>query len=263
MQRWIAPKLRRRSENLHVDFHRYHGELKTLTPDERVIAFFDLDRTIISGYSVVALALEHVWSGSLSPTRIIAHFGIFLGWTLGKSDYHDLLRLTVNGIVGLSEDEMIELGERAFQRRLAGLIYPEARQLIDAHKAVGHRVVMVTSATSFQAHPIARELGVDHVLCTELEIQSGVITGKVDPCYGPGKKTAAQKFADQEGLALTDAFFYTDSSEDLALLESVGKPVVANAKTSLSRIALENGWPQLLFESLGESARTDRRVTVG
>jgi putative phosphoserine phosphatase/1-acylglycerol-3-phosphate O-acyltransferase len=244
-----------RSVRSPTDFHDYLRRIEALPRDDRVVAFFDLDRTLIAGYTITALALEKMWSGSLSPRRILSHAGIFLHWGLGRSDYHQLLEATVQGLVGMSEQEIAELGERAFERRLKPLIYTEARRLIDAHRRVQHDVVIVTSATRYQSLPIARDLGVEQVYCTELEIEAGRITGRATPCYGPGKKRVAEEHAGARGVALADAFFYTDSTEDLPLLEVVGHPVTANAKSALARIALARGWPQLVFENQGGSRR--------
>ena len=189
----------------------------------------------------------------MSAKRIIAHAGIFLHWGLGRSDYHQLLEATARGMVGMSEVEIIELGEQAFERRIKPIIYQEGRQLIDAHKALGHEPVIVTSATRYQALPIARELGVEQIYCTELEIKRGMITGEVTPCYGMGKKTAADVHAGFRAADLRDAYFYTDSCEDLPLLDSVGRPVAVNAKSSLVKIASERGWPQIAFEKLARN----------
>ncbi len=220
-----------------------------------VVAYFDLDRTLIDGYTITSLALEKMWSGSLSPKRIIRHAGIFLHWGLGWSDYHQLLESTVGALEGYSEAEMIELGERAFAKRIKPIVYEEGRQLIEAHKRLGHEPVLVTSATRYQAAPIARDLGVEQLYCTELEIEHGVITGNASPCYGPGKKKAADVHTGFREAELADAYFYTDSCEDLPLLEAVGRPVAVNAKSSLARVAGERGWPQLVFESLPIAAR--------
>jgi putative phosphoserine phosphatase/1-acylglycerol-3-phosphate O-acyltransferase len=220
-----------------------------------VVAYFDLDRTLIDGYSITSLALEKMWSGSLSAKRIIHHAGIFLHWGLGWSDYHQLLESTVGALQGYSEAEMIELGERAFKKRIKPIIYEEGRQLIEAHKNLGHEPVLITSATRYQALPIARDLGVEQIYCTELEIQEGVITGAATPCYGPGKKKAADVHMGFREADLADAYFYTDSCEDLPLLEEVGRPVAVNAKSSLTRVANGRGWPQLAFETLPSAAQ--------
>ena len=150
---------------------------------------------------------------------------------------------------------MIELGERAFAKRIKPIVYEEGRQLIEAHKKLGHEPVLVTSATRYQAAPIARDLGIDQLYCTELEIEQGVITGAAMPCYGPGKKKAADVHMGFRGADLADAYFYTDSCEDLPLLEAVGRPVAVNAKTSLTRVAHKRAWSQLAFESLPAAAR--------
>jgi putative phosphoserine phosphatase/1-acylglycerol-3-phosphate O-acyltransferase len=147
---------------------------------------------------------------------------------------------------------MIDLGERAFMNRLAALIYSEARILIDLHKEKGHEVVLMTSATRYQAEPIAQALGVDNMCCTELEIVAGRITGNATPCHGETKKAAAQRYAGNRSTELTDAFFYSDSCDDLPLLEAVGRPVAVNAKASLAKIAEARGWPQLAFVTQGE-----------
>jgi putative phosphoserine phosphatase/1-acylglycerol-3-phosphate O-acyltransferase len=236
-----------------TDFNDYLATLKASDSERGVVAYFDLDRTLIGGYSITSLALEKMWSGSLSPKRIIVHAGIFLHWGLGRSDYHQLLEATVSELVGMSADEFRELGEQAFERRIKPIIYLEGRQLIDVHKALGHEVVIVTSATRYQVEPIARELGVEQIYCTELEVERGVITGNVTPCYGPGKKKAAEVHTGFREVDLRDAYFYTDSSEDLALLEEVGRPVVVNAKSSLAKIAAEREWPQLQFEIQGRT----------
>lgn len=235
-----------------TDFKQYLKGLDA-SSTEKVVAYFDLDRTLIAGYSITSLALEKMWSGSLSPRRIITHAGIFLHFGLGRSDYHQLLESTVRELVGMSETEMRELGQRAFERRIRPLIYLEGRQLIDSHKALGHEPVIVTSASRYQVEPIARDLGIDRYYCTELEIERGVITGRVTPCHGLGKKKAAEVHTGFTGAALQDAYFYTDSSEDLPLLEEVGRPVAVNAKASLARVAAERDWPLLAFETQGRA----------
>lgn len=241
----------RSSRNL-TDINAYLADLSGGRTSARgpVVAYFDLDRTLIAGYSITSLALQKMWSGSLSPKRILQHAGIFLHWGLGRSDYHQLLESTVGALKGMSEGEIEDLGEQAFERRIKPIIYTEGRRLIDAHKAQGHEPVIVTSATRYQALPIARDMGVTQIYCTELEVEHGVITGNVTPCYGPGKKKAADVHLGFRQAALEDAYFYTDSCEDLPLLDVVGRPVAVNAKTSLARIADARGWPQLVFTTL-------------
>lgn len=238
-----------------MGFHDYLAELAACPAGEGTVAFFDLDRTLISGYSVAALAWERLRSRSVSVRRILSQAGVFVGYGLGRANYHDLLQTTVRDLAGISEAEMIRLGEQAFKRRVQGWIYQEARTLVELHRSKGHPIVMVTSATRYQAAPIVRDLGVDHLYCTELEVADGRITGRAAPCFGVGKRTAAEHFVRLRGADLGRAFFYSDSSDDLPLLEAVGRPVAANAKLALARIAADRGWPSLVFGAHEDDGR--------
>jgi putative phosphoserine phosphatase/1-acylglycerol-3-phosphate O-acyltransferase len=255
MKRMLARRTKRKADRgLKVDFQQYLEELADREQRDDVVAFFDLDRTIIAGYSITALTLEQIRSGAMSLRHFVSQVNSFVDYGLGRAGYHDLLRATVAELVGLPEQELIDLGERAYRRRLQGLIYQEARNLVDTHKARGHDVVMVTSATRYQAEPIARDLGIEELCCTELEIRNGLITGNVSPCHGPGKKSAALRLGTQLKADLNDAYFYTDSTDDLPLLEAVGRPVTANARSALSQVAAARGWPQLAFENQGDGS---------
>ena len=120
-----------------------------------------------------------------------------------------------------------------------------SRALVRAHQEMGHTVAIVSSATRYQADPLARDMGIEHVLCTELEVENGVFTGRVvhPTCYGEGKASAARELAARLGLDLQQSFFYPDSAEDLPLLEAVGNPRPLNPDRRLASIAAERGWP--------------------
>jgi len=91
-----------------------------------------------------------------------------------------LVNVTFEALAGRMEDELDELGERLFRQTIASRIYPQARQLVHAHRKAGHRVVLATSATPFQADPVAADMGFDAVLCTRPKVQAGMLTGDVD-----------------------------------------------------------------------------------
>ena len=94
-------------------------------------------------------------------------------------------------------------------------------------------------------------LDINHVLATTLEIVDGKVAGGVMPCFGEGKYTAALNFAQQSGANLQQAYFYSDSYDDLPLLDQVGHPVVVNGKPKLSKVGRENGWVSLQFVETG------------
>lgn len=244
-------RIRRGNDVVHTDFDHYLGALGGTPGAPGTIAYFDLDRTLIAGYSVMALAWERMRSGSVPLRRVLSSAGALVGYGLGRADYHHLLTITVRDLAGESEQALAELGERAFRLRMQGWIYAEARALIDAHRRVGHHIVIVTSATRFQAEPIARGLGVEDLCCTELEVLDGHVTGKALPCFGVGKLSAAEHLAHQRQTDLAQAYFYSDSSDDLPLLEAVGRPVVVNPKLAMARLARSRGWPCLIFAPPG------------
>ncbi|MFU8813916.1 MAG: HAD family hydrolase [Pseudomonadales bacterium] len=239
------------ADTVHADFRHYLAGLRRRGDDE-AIAFFDLDRTLISGYSVTALLWERMRGGSLPWRRMLSSAGRIIGYGIGRMSYHDLLDAALLDLVGESEQKLTAQAERAFRVRVSGWIYAEARTLVDAHRHQGHHVVIVTSATRYQAAPIAAALGVDGLCCTELEVLQGLITGKALPCFGVGKLTAAQRVASERSIDLSRTYFYSDSSEDLPLLEAVGRPVVVNARLAMARLARSRGWPCLVFAPPGD-----------
>lgn len=246
----VSPSSRRnrRSQSLYTDVPGYLAELRRCEADKSVVAYFDLDRTLIAGYSVTALAWERMRSGSVSLRRVLTSVGAFLGYGLGRADYHALLATTVRDLAGESEQTLTELGERAFHHRVRGWIYPQARALVDTHRSLGHHIVIVTSATRYQAAPVARELAADILCCTELEVIAGRVTGNANPCFGIGKLNAAKQVAAARQTELGRAYFYSDSSDDLPLLEAVRCPVVVNPRMPMARIAEARQWPCLVFD---------------
>jgi putative phosphoserine phosphatase / 1-acylglycerol-3-phosphate O-acyltransferase len=248
----LRVRFRRGSHVVHTDFQDYVGSLVDARCEPGIIAYFDLDRTLIAGYSVMALAWERMRSGKVPLRQVLSSAGAFLGYGLGRADYHHLLTTTVRDLAGLSEQALAAMGQRAFEQRVHGWIYAEARALIDAHRGKGHHIVIVTSATRYQVAPIALGLGVEEVCCTELEVVDGQITGKALPCFGVGKLSAAEHLAHQRQTDLDRAYFYSDSSDDLPLLEAVGRPVVVNPKLAMARLARSRGWPCLVFAPPGD-----------
>jgi putative phosphoserine phosphatase/1-acylglycerol-3-phosphate O-acyltransferase len=131
--------------------------------------------------------------------------------------------------------------------------------LIEAHQKAGHTVAIISSATRYQVMPFARDLGIEHVMNTELEVKEGVFTGEVvhPTCYGEGKAEAARDIAAREEVDLAESYFYTDSHEDLPLLELVGKPRPLNPNRRLAQIAKERSWPVRRFRSRGRPGAGD------
>ena len=187
-----------------------------------------------------------------------------LSFSLGRTGFSGLMSATTAAYRGLAETAMQEIGEEVFRKHLARTIYPESRALVKAHQEMGHTVAIVSSATRYQAEPLARDMGIEHVLCTRLEVESGAFTGRVvrPTCYGPGKALAARDLAARCDLDLSQSYFYTDSYEDLPLLEIVGRPRPLNPGGRLAQTAKERGWPVRRFYSRGRPGFGDLLRTV-
>src|SRR5207248_4102009 len=216
-------------------------------------AFFDVDGTLIAGFSAVAFLRDRLFSGRMTPRDVVDTVLNGLRFQLGRVGFSGLIAATAAWLRDVPEQELEELAERIFARALAIAIYPESRALVQAHRRRGHTLAVVSSATRYQIEPIARELGIPNVLCTRLEVQNGRLTGRHlwPTVYGGGKAMAARELARAQGIDLARSYFYTDSHEDLPLLEIVGRPRPTNPNRRLAAIAARRGWPVHRFTGRG------------
>jgi putative phosphoserine phosphatase/1-acylglycerol-3-phosphate O-acyltransferase len=168
--------------------------------------------------------------------------------------------LTAMAWQGRSDEELRELGRHLYETEIAALVFPEMRALVRAHQRRGHTVVLNSSATEYQVGPVAAALGIEHILCSRLEIVDGRLTGALDgpPPWGPGKAEAVQRFASAQGIDLATSYAYADGDEDAALLHLVGHPRAVNPASGLQKVAQRRGWPVLRFTSRGGGRSLDR-----
>ena len=224
---------------------------KVLKQEEgpHIAAFFDLDRTLIDDFSAKKFLQSRVFSGKSTSKELFSQFATVLLYSIGNRDFEVLTKVSALGIKGIREKEFVNLGKVVYEEHLADTIYPESRKLIASHLEKGHRVVIVSAATIYQIRPIADELGIEDVFCTEMEVKKGHFTGKIgEMCWGEGKARAGKRYAKANNVDLSKSFFYTDSFDDYPLLEIVGNPCATNPDNKLSQIAFENGWPILRFD---------------
>jgi putative phosphoserine phosphatase/1-acylglycerol-3-phosphate O-acyltransferase len=229
------------------DTEIHHDE--TMEEGPHITAFFDMDRTLINDFSAKKFMTSRLFSGKTTGKEYITQFATALVFASGNRDFEMLTKIAALGVKGIKESEFIELGKSVFTEYLEETIYPESRELITKHMAKGHKVVIISAATSYQIKPVAKALGVKDVYATEMELRKGKFTGRVsEMCWGEGKARAARKFAKKNTIDLTKSYFYTDSIEDYPLMKIVGKPVATNPDQKLSQVAFENNWPILRFE---------------
>jgi putative phosphoserine phosphatase/1-acylglycerol-3-phosphate O-acyltransferase len=218
-----------------------------------IAAIFDFDGTIISGYSATSFIREQLRRGDLQTRELLELAQAMTSFGLGNLGFSAMMTVTTQFLRGITEASYEDLGETLYNDQLARRIYPESRALINAHLAKGHTVAVISSATPYQVVPAARDLGIEHVMCTELEVEDGLFTGQVirPTCFGQGKVDAAERLAREQGADLDQSFFYSDSHDDLLLLERVGLPRVLNPNTRLLGIARDRHWPVARFSSRG------------
>jgi putative phosphoserine phosphatase/1-acylglycerol-3-phosphate O-acyltransferase len=245
-------------------YQAYTKHIKQKSGDAETAAFFDLDGTIIATHSVKDMFSERLFTGQVSLSEAIDLVNMAGRYALKMGSFEDAMASSLRNVRGLKEQDFKALGEKVFRERLTAVVFPEMKAIIRAHRASGHTQVIVTSATRFQAEGLARSLGIDHILCTELAVSKGRFTGKFDgeACYGPAKLTAARRFAQEHGLELEQSYFYSNGSEDLPLLKSVAYPVAINPDKKLLAEAKKNDWLVHQLESRGSTGIWDVARTV-
>lgn len=230
----------------------------------KIAALFDFDGTIIAGYSAMALLKEKFKRRQMSAEEIVETLAVMGQYRAGGIGFSGLMASGAKFMRGVSEESFAQFGEELYEKHIARKVYPEARALIQAHLDRGHRVAIVSSATRYQIEPAARDLGISDVLCSAYEVERGEFTGNIvrPLCFGDGKVSAAEIYAAKHGIDLARSYFYSDSADDIALLEQVGQPRPLNPDTKLRAAARRHGWPVLSFSSRGSPTALDYARTI-
>ena len=214
-------------------------------------AFFDLDRTLISGSSAFVFAAAARRAGLLG-TRQLARDGMSaLTFKLrgASDDKSAAVRDRILGAVtGMRQDDLVALNAEVLPR-LLDKIRPEARRLLDLHRHAGRATYIVSASPVEIVEPLATTLGMTAGIGTRSVVADGVYTGELAGpfCYGSGKVEAIEQVARWEGLDLAQCYAYSDSASDLPMLEAVGHPVAVNPDGTLERHARRRGWPVVHF----------------
>lgn len=227
-------------------------------------ALFDFDGTIIAGYSATAMLWEKIKRREMTAEELVETANVMAQYSMGSMGFSGLMTAASKFMKGVTEDSYFEFGEELYEKHIARKVYPESRELIEAHMAKGHTVAIVSSATIYQIEPTARDLNIEHVLCSQYEVENGEFTGDIirPLCFGEGKVIAAEKLAKEHKLDLKKSYFYSDSDDDIELLERVGKPRPLNPNGKLREIAMERGWPLQKFDSRGQGKPVDYLRTI-
>lgn len=209
-------------------------------------ALFDMDRTLVRKQTATLYVRymreqgDATWRDSARVLWWVAQY------TLGVIDAPGVAARALQTLAGTPEMVLASRCEDWFRRVVETYVCDAGRRAVQEHRARGDVVAIVTGETPYAARPLARCLGIEHVIASDLEVgPDGRFTGRfVEPlCFGEGKVTRTRKLAARLGFRIEEATFYSDSYTDLPLLEAVRAPVVVNPDFRLARVARRRGWP--------------------
>jgi HAD superfamily hydrolase (TIGR01490 family) len=226
--------------------------MKGQAADGRAAAFFDLDKTVVAKSSALAFSRELYREGLLSPTAMLKGAYAQLVYQLFGADDDRMERSRVAMLEltrGWEAARVQRLIRDTLPEVVDPLVYAEALDLFDEHRAAGRELYLVSSSGIEIVAPLAEHLGVPHVLATLPGLDAdGCYDGTLEfYCYGDDKAVAVRREAAARGLDLDASHAYSDSITDLPLLEAVGHPVAVNPDKDLRAVAAERGWTILDF----------------
>ena len=209
----------------------------------RRAAFFDVDRTLLRVNSATHYLAWQVRTGQTDLVTAARHFRWIAQYSLGVIDAADVSRRVLAELAGVEEASFRAETARWFDRSIRRYLTRPARAEVARRRLAGDVLVILSASTPYVVEPLARTLGIEHVLCTELEVVDGRFSGRAARLrYGSAKLIAAREFAAEHDLDLEHSAFYTDSISDLPLLLTVGEPRVVNPDLRLGREATRRGW---------------------
>ncbi|MHB8671598.1 MAG: HAD family hydrolase [Acidimicrobiales bacterium] len=210
-------------------------------------AFFDLDKTVIARASMVAFGRPFYRNGMVSRSLVLrALYGQLVYLHLG-ADEAKLARMRESVLAltrGWEQARVSAIVRETLTDVVEPIIYAEALELIEGHRAAGRKVFIVSASPEEIVEPLAEFLGADQAIATRARVDAeGRYTGEVEYyAYGPAKAEAIRRVAGEQGLDLASSFAYSDSATDVPMLEAVGNPVAVNPDRELMRVARERGW---------------------
>ena len=213
------------------------------------IALFDLDYTLLGGDATYEWMQFLMRQGVLDRAVDGAQLDRFYDqYAVGTLDIVEFLHWDFRPLAKHPREQLEQWREQYVMEAIAPIILPKARELIAWHGSRGDLTVIVTAANAFITTPIARMIGVAHLLASVPELVDGRFTGRIDgvPCFHEGKVTKIDAWLAERGAKIGDfaeSYFYGDSQSDVPLMEKVTNPVAVGPDQKLGTIARERGWP--------------------
>lgn len=209
------------------------------------LAIFDLDNTLLGGDS------DHAWGEFLCRKGYVnsddyreKNDRFYQDYCRGELDVYAYQRFALTPLKGRQEQELARWHAEFMAEAIEPLWLPKAFELLDEHRQADDFLLIITATNRFVTAPIARRLGVHDLIATEPEIRDGIYTGEIvgTPCYQTGKVTRLQEWMKQHGENMIGSFFYSDSHNDLPLLEMVRHPVAVDPDATLRHVAESRDW---------------------
>ena len=219
------------------------------------LALFDLDNTLLAGDSDYEWGQFLVDRGVLQREAYEAQNRAFYEqYKAGTLDIHEFLGFALRPLADHAPEELERWHREFMKQRIAPMMLPAARALVRRHLDGGDLCAIITSTNSFVTRPIAREFGVEHLIATEPESRDGRFTGRVAgiPCFREGKVKRLDEWLAGRGKRLGDfaeSTLYSDSHNDLPLLERVSRPVAVDPDEKLAAVARKRGWAMISLHS--------------
>ncbi len=210
------------------------------------LAIFDLDNTLIAGDS------DHSWGEFIVEKGLVdgdeyrrKNDQFFQDYSNGTLDIHAYLAFVLGELTRFSSTELQDLREEFMATKIDALMQPKSFELIASHRSRGHIPLIITATNRFVTEPIAAHLGIEHLLASEAEIINGRYTGKSRgiACFQEGKVKRLKSWMADHGYTLEGSYFYSDSANDIPLLEYVENPVAVDPCPRLHSYALEQDIP--------------------
>jgi HAD superfamily hydrolase (TIGR01490 family) len=242
------------------------AEIAADSAGPQVGAFFDLDGTLVAGFTATAHAGDRIRRRQARIGEVLGVAEAMMRYRLGRMEFGRLVVRGAGYLRGEPLAELEEIGERLFVDRIAARVFPGMRAIVQAHQQRGHTVALCSSALTIHAEPVARFLGITHVLCNRFALDDHArLTGDIvrPIVWGPTKAAAVQRFCTDNTVALEDSYFYADGDEDVALMGLVGHPRPVNPRPGLAAMSAERGWPVLRVAASGGRIRIRSLIGKG
>ena len=212
------------------------------------LAIFDLDETLIHGDCASLWAVEMTKLGWADGEAFIAREQqLMCLYSTGELAMEDYMAFTLTPLVGRTPEEVAHVVEPFVEDVIEPIFYSDASRALAAHRAAGDRLLVISASAHFLVSAIAERFGIDEVLAIDLQLQHGFYSGCTEGVltYREGKVTRLHAWLTEQNETLAGASFYSDSRNDLPLLQLVDRPFTVNPDPTLRAHAEQAGWPIL------------------